>query len=68
MTVDERSYYEYYIQEEAENVRGALPPIYGPFDVSFAAHVTDERAQGIFKRVWNKEITGTNIVRWSKVR
>lgn len=59
-------YREYYIREEAESVRGVLPPIYGPFDVSFAAHVTDERAQAIFKKIWNKEVLGTNIVQWTK--
>lgn len=59
-------YREYYIREEAESVRSVLPPIYGPFDVSFAAHVTDERAQAIFKKIWNKEVSGTNIVQWTK--
>lgn len=60
------SYREYYIREEADGVRGVLPPICGPFDISFAAHVTDERAQAIFKKIWNKEVSGTNIVKWTK--
>lgn len=60
------SYREYYILEESESVRGVLPPIYGPFDFQFASKVTDERAQAIFKKIWNREVLGTNLIRWPK--
>lgn len=59
-------YREYQILDEAESVRGELPPIYGPFDFQFASKVTDERAQAIFKKVWNREVLGTNIFKWDK--
>lgn len=59
-------YREYQILDEAEAVRGVLPPIYGPFDFQFASKVTDERAQAIFKKVWNREVLGTNIFKWDK--
>lgn len=57
-------YRDYYIGEEAEEVRGILPPIYGPFNIAFASKCTDQRAQGIFKKIWNREVLGTNIVKW----
>lgn len=56
----------YDIEAEAEGVRGLLYPLFGPFNTSQAAHVTDERAQVIFKRIWNGEALGTNIVKWTK--
>lgn len=60
------SYREYYILEESEEVRSVLPQIYGPFDFQFASKVTDERAQAIFKKIWDREVLGTNLIRWPK--
>lgn len=45
---------QYDIEAEAEGVRSLLYPLFGPFNTSQAAHVTDERAQAIFKKIWNK--------------
>lgn len=50
--------------KEAEGVRGLLYPLYGPFNMSQAAKVTDERAIFIAKQIWHKERIGTNITQW----
>nr|DAG62574.1 MAG TPA: hypothetical protein [Caudoviricetes sp.] len=56
----------YDVQEEAESVRGALDPIYGPFSMPCACKVSDEKAIAIAKPIWGRQVLGTNIVKWDR--
>lgn len=51
---------------EAEGVRGVLDPIYGPFSMPCAYKVDDEVAVAIAKPIWDREVVGTNIVKWDR--
>lgn len=51
---------------EAEGVRGVLDPIYGPFSMPCAYKVDDEKAIAIAKPIWDREVIGTNIVKWNR--
>ena len=56
----------YDVQAEAEGVRGALDPIYGPFSMPCARKVSDEKAIAIAKPIWDRQVLGTNIVKWDR--
>lgn len=56
----------YDVNTEAEGVRGVLDPIYGPFSMPCACKVDDEKAIAIAKPIWDREVIGTNIVKWDR--
>lgn len=56
----------YDASQEAEGVRGVLDPIYGPFSMPCACKVDDEKAIAIAKPIWDREVIGTNIVKWDR--
>ena len=51
---------------EAEGVRGVLDPIYGPFSMPCACKVNDEKAIAVAKPIWDRQVLGTNIVKWDR--
>lgn len=51
---------------EAEGVRGVLDPIYGPFSMPCACKVNDEKAIAVAKPIWERQVLGTNIVKWDR--
>lgn len=57
---------DYDTAAEAEGVRGVLDPIYGPFSMPCACKVDDEKAIAIAKPIWDREVIGTNIVKWDR--
>lgn len=57
---------DYDTTTEAEGVRGVLDPIYGPFSMPCACKVDDEKAIAIAKPIWDREVIGTNIVKWDR--
>lgn len=56
----------YDVKTEAESVRGILDPIYGPFSMPCACKVDDEKAISIAKPIWDREVIGTNIIKWDR--
>lgn len=56
----------YVATQEAEGVRGVIDPIYGPFSMPCACKVNDEKAIAVAKPIWDRQVLGTNIVKWDR--